>query len=148
MEYVLSEIKKLQKELERYKSSEFSKIVPLATHVRILNDNVARAAVYGPNNLTVISVGTLPAYITGIWYSVALVGNSAANAVQLNIFDPDSGSSVISIGGKLVAAGDVLTGSGFVKLGAASGANPGQLTYTLASGTYSLLIIDVLAYLL
>jgi hypothetical protein len=141
---ISNQINKLKADLLNMKNQEFSKVVALTTHVRLLDDTTPRTAPYNPANLTVTSFGGLPAKITAIWYQI-FISAGAAGAVQLSIGCPD-GTIAVRLSYTAAAINSTGTVGGFVKLGASAGASPGQLGYSLSTGSYNRLVIDVVGY--
>lgn len=150
MEYILSEIKKLQKEIERYRSSEFSKIVFLADRVRVFNDANNRNTAF-TSTIQVTGVGGLPSNITGILYNLIITSGSAANNAGISIKCPEGAITYQNFLAKIANIGDIWAIPNYVKLGAASGANSGQVVLTIVNGVnpvYSNCSLDVIAYML
>lgn len=146
---IAGRLSRLEDNINRLMAQQFSLVIPVTPPVRVLNDAANRNATY-TTNVQITGTGTLPANITGIWYTLFLISGSAANAMAVTIDNPDNFSGNFNFASKLVAVNDQWTGFGFTRLGAASGANPGQLKLTVQQGTNPVvktLIIDVWAYL-
>lgn len=139
----------LEQDVGRLKAQQFSRIVPVTQPVIVLNDVSNRNTTYTVN-VQVTGTGGLPTNITGIWYTIFVSSASAANAMVLTIDNPDNFSGFFNIATKFVAINDKATFTGFCRLGAASGANAGQLKLTVQQGTNPVvnqLQISVWAYL-
>jgi hypothetical protein len=143
---IAARLKVLERDVDRLKAQQFSRIVPLNQYARVLVDLTNHNGGYSVTFPVWNTAGLPNGGITGVWFSLSLIAATAGVVYGAQIFDPDFPSGPTApVASYAAAIGDRISAGGFTRL-----STTGQVTLTLLGASapaVSQITFDVWAYL-